>query len=118
MFDTPHERKILLIGSSLLNTLCFSGIIFGWAPLSVMLEDEGQYSEVSALLQQELPPLLLNNALSVQSNRWIRNTVIQDCDVSGRGVAPVITHPAPPTSLAILFPSSWQRYPPFLHTCA
>jgi hypothetical protein len=35
MLDTVRERKMLLIASSLMNTLLFSGIIFGWAPLNV-----------------------------------------------------------------------------------
>lgn len=40
---TKRAGKISLIISSLLNSGLFSGIIFGWAPLQLLLQDEGQY---------------------------------------------------------------------------
>lgn len=39
------DGRVLLVLSSLLNVVLFSGIIFGWTPLMVMLEGEGQYDE-------------------------------------------------------------------------
>ncbi len=45
MDPATRTRKLLLVGSCLLNSLCFSGIVFGWAPLQVMLSDEGQYAD-------------------------------------------------------------------------
>ena len=36
--------KVALIFSSLINSALFSGIVFGWAPLQLMLQDEGQYA--------------------------------------------------------------------------
>jgi LAT3 family solute carrier family 43 protein 3 len=42
---SERNTKLLLVGSSLLNSLLFSGIIFGWGPLQVMLQGEGQFHE-------------------------------------------------------------------------
>ena len=41
-----HDTVLVLV--SLTNVLFFSGIMFGWAPFLVMLEEEGQYAEVCA----------------------------------------------------------------------
>ena len=35
-----------LVVVSLVNVLFFSGIMFGWGPFLVMLEEEGQYAEL------------------------------------------------------------------------
>ena len=41
-----HDTVLVLV--SLTNVLFFSGIMFGWAPFLVMLEEEGQYAVVCA----------------------------------------------------------------------
>lgn len=38
------KRKLLLI-AVLLSAIMFSGLVFGWAPMLLLLEDEGQYTE-------------------------------------------------------------------------
>ena len=44
-----------ITGVSLLSVLCFSGIIFGWAPLELMLLEEDQYNyETTAVQLQKL----------------------------------------------------------------
>ena len=51
---SPVVRWIIT-GVSLLSVLCFSGIIFGWAPLELMLLEEGQYDgETTAVQLQKL----------------------------------------------------------------
>ena len=42
MMETARAKKLCLVGSALVNSFFFSGIVFGWAPLQVMLADEGQ----------------------------------------------------------------------------
>jgi MFS transporter, LAT3 family, solute carrier family 43, member 3 len=41
----PTSLRLLTTASSLISVCFFSGIIFGWAPLKVVLKQEGQYSE-------------------------------------------------------------------------
>mmetsp|Transcript_32750 Transcript_32750/g.73923 ORF Transcript_32750/g.73923 Transcript_32750/m.73923 type:complete len:506 (+) Transcript_32750:164-1681(+) len=48
MMETARAKKLCLVGSALVNSFFFSGIVFGWAPLQVMLADEGQYAELCA----------------------------------------------------------------------
>ena len=41
---TLLQKQLVFV--ALLNTLLFSGLIFGWAPLQLMLQREGQYAEL------------------------------------------------------------------------
>jgi MFS transporter, LAT3 family, solute carrier family 43, member 3 len=49
MSDAERKHKLMLVGSALINSLLFSGIIFGWGPLQVMLQEEGQFHENCAV---------------------------------------------------------------------
>ena len=40
-----EAEKAALVGLLLLADLTFSGVIFGWSPLLLMLQKEGQFSE-------------------------------------------------------------------------
>lgn len=39
-------KVLILVGLVLLSDVMFSGLIFGWAPMLLMLQEEGQYSEL------------------------------------------------------------------------
>ena len=42
----PKGEPRILVGLALSSTLLFSGLIFGWAPLQLVLQREGQYSKL------------------------------------------------------------------------
>jgi hypothetical protein len=44
--DAKRKKHMVVVGVALLNTLLFSGTIFGYSALQLMLKKEGQYIEL------------------------------------------------------------------------
>ena len=45
----PDSLRWLVNGTALISCLCFSGIIYGWAPLKMMLLRENQFAELCSI---------------------------------------------------------------------
>ncbi|TMW56445.1 hypothetical protein Poli38472_006455 [Pythium oligandrum] len=73
MAETYELKRVALVAVVLLSNLLFSGLVFGWAPLLLMLQEENQYAELcedpeDSCVEQENKLNLLFAAASMAAN--------------------------------------------------